>query len=238
MQQRYDRDYRTERYGRERKKTNQVHLALAVVFGLLSFVLFILVLYLGYANADKSDTLADKTVTIDDLRQENLDLKADNSLMERKLLLAGKQGGGRYHRADDTNGSATTHSAEYWRKRCKRLERELSAAEKSAHYYKVRVPKDVRESMERKKDVSVGEIKIEPSGDGLQALLEVINRASVTMNNISGNLRLWDGYEIAHEEPFLVRKIPAQSTITLEINLPETKYTHFSGHVRAGKLYE
>ncbi len=233
MQQRYSRDYQDNRHRRQFTKTNQVHLALAVVFGLLSFVLFVLVLYLGYANAEKQDVIAVKTDRINELRKKIDSLEADKDLLRRREVDRG-----RYHRPDNPSGAGDVLAAAEWKKRYERLERELIAAEKRAHYYMTYIPQDVWDSMKRKEDVSVGKIDIEATDRGLHVRLEVVNRTTITMNNIFGNLKLWDGYKIAHEEPFLIKKIPPNSTIVHEMDLPATKYTDYSGHVRAGKLYD
>ncbi|MDY6913504.1 MAG: hypothetical protein SVT52_03495 [Planctomycetota bacterium] len=219
-------------HGTYRRTPTKMNVA-AIVLGVMCVVMFLIAVVSWMHVSTVKDELADTVRQNNALKVKNRDLEEVNRFQRNKAIAKGLPGYAGAGEADN----APKKSAQYYYDRCKQLERELSATLKQAQFYEEHLPETTLERIKMDQDISVDDIEVIRSGDGIKATFQVKNRSARHMNNVSGSIRFWYENEIIYEGPFLIRRIEGRTALKMSIDVPITEYTYFDGHVKAGGSY-
>lgn len=210
-----------------------------IVLGALCLVLFIGIMVIFGKMVGLGDDLEKINAENNQLKHDNKALSDRNKFLE-ETSTAGKSSAGGPAKASYADGAIPASTdQEYWYNRCKKLEKDLSAAIKNASYIEQHMSSQDRKQMKEGEDLLVENYKMTETADGYRLTFEVVNKAPKHISNVVGSVRIWNGDRIYKEFPFHFAEIKARSKIPWVIDItPKMNFAFtYDGMVKGGGSY-
>lgn len=207
---------------------------LVPILSVLALAMFLGSMVLWRSKAIAEDGLARKRHENNELRRQKASLGNEITVKKRRLLLAGSDA----FALLDEPGNQPGQSAAHWQGLCEDMERKREAWRETAQRYRQRLTQPEKDFMHSTEGISIPDKYIEEEAaedGGRQIRFRVISKATVNLTNLVGSIGFYQNGKLVHEEPFLVKALPKQSTVDMVIRVPDRLrgYYEFAGHIKA-----